>query len=172
MLTSVLHKLNRTIDIIYMFVASALFIMLICASATQVFTRYVMNASLVGTEELARYCFIWMSLLGGSIAVGRWAHTSISVVYDLLPRVPQKLVFCLQNICVIVLGVLFIKGGITMMSVSASQLTPTLHIPKLVIYLAVPVSGFGMCLHAIEHICKALGELAGEEKMQEGEEAI
>lgn len=164
-----LHKLNHSIDRVYMLLAGVLFIILIAASAVQVFTRRVLNASLVGTEELARYCFIWMSLLGGSIAVGRWAHTSISVLYDILPRVPQKLVFCLQNVFVIILSVIFIKGGLTMMSVSSGQFTPTLHIPKSVIYFAVPLCGAGMCLHAAEHILSAFFEKPPQDSSEKEE---
>lgn len=159
MFTKLLNKLNKGIDKVYMAIAVVLFIVLIIASAVQVFTRYVLNASLVGTEELARYCFIWMSLLGGSIAVGRWAHTSISVLYDLLPRVPKKLTFCLQNLFIIGLSVIFIMGGVAMMQVSMGQSTPTLHLPKPIIYLAVPLCGAGMILHSAEHILGTLDEL-------------
>lgn len=122
MFNKTLHKINGGIDAVYMTTAGILFIVLIAASFVQVFTRYIMNSSLVGTEELARYCFIWMSLLGGSIAVGKWAHTSISVLYDLLPNVPQKLMFCLHNLLVIALSVIFIMGGIAMMKVSWGQM--------------------------------------------------
>ena len=167
MLVNTLHKLNHAVDLIYMVAAGIVFIVLIVASSLQVFTRYVLNASLVGTEELARYCFIWMSLLGGSIAVGRWAHTSISVLYDLLSGVPKKGVFCLQNAFVIVLSVILIAGGITMMMATANQSTPTLHIPRWVIYLAVPLSGAGMCLHAVEHI---LATVLGKNKERFEEE--
>lgn len=163
MLTTVLHKINGVIDKIYMTAAGLLFIVLIISSTLQVFTRYFLNSSLVGTEELARYCFVWMSLLGGSIAVGRWAHTSISVIYDRLPRIPQKSMYILLNVLILVLCYIFIKGGFTMMKVSALQSTPTLHIPKWVVYLAVPLSGIGMALHALEHICKTIDELIGEE---------
>lgn len=159
MFNKTLHKINGGIDAVYMTTAGILFIVLIAASFVQVFTRYIMNSSLVGTEELARYCFIWMSLLGGSIAVGRWAHTSISVLYDMLPNVPKKLMFCLHNLLVIALSVIFIMGGIAMMKVSWGQSTPTLHLAKPLIYLAVPLCGFGMIMHAIEHIVDTIEKI-------------
>ena len=171
MLLKGLNKFLCVLDRVYMAAAGVLFIILIAASATQVFTRYVLNASLVGTEELARYCFIWMSLLGGSIAVGQWAHTSITVLYDILPQVPKKVTFCIQNMFIIILSVIFVMGGLTMMSVSGKQFTPTLHIPKYVIYLAVPLCGFGMGLHALQHILntifgKSTEAASGKEEIQ------
>lgn len=168
MLYKGLQKVNEAVDKVYMLVAAGLFVILIVASATQVFTRYVLNASLIGTEEVARYCFIWMSLLGGSIAVGRWSHTAITVVYDLLPDVPKKLTYCIQNVLVIVLAVIFISGGITMMGVSANQTTPTLGLPKALVYLAVPTAGIGMLLHSVEHILNTLRGLLKENGKEEG----
>lgn len=158
-MNKVLHTVNRGIDYLYLFLSSLLFITLIIASAVQVYTRYVLNNSMVGTEELARYCFIWMSLLGGSVAVGRWSHTSITILYDILPPVPKKLLFCFQNLCVIALAVIFIKSGLTMMKATALQSTPTLHIPKKLIYMAVPLCGAGMLLHAVEWIVQSVGEI-------------
>lgn len=135
-----------------MYTSGVVFIVLIVASFIQVVTRYVFNASLTGTEELARYCYIWMSLLGGSIAVGRWAHTSISILYDRLKGKPKKILFIFYNICVILLSLIFITGGITVMKISANQMSPSLHISKALVYLAVPLSGFGMLMHALEFI--------------------
>lgn len=66
-----IKKLNQAVDAVYMSISILLLIILVIASALQVFTRYVLNNSLVGTEEVARYCFIWMSMLGGSVCVGR-----------------------------------------------------------------------------------------------------
>lgn len=166
MISGAFHKVNNVFDRVYMTVAGVLFIILICASFVQVVTRYVFNASLTGTEELARYCYIWMSLLGGSIAVGKWAHTSITVLYDLLPKVPKKLMFCFHNICVILLALIFIFGGIKMMQVSGNQTTPSLHLPKSIIYLAVPVTGVGMILHAFEHISYTLENLTKDDNEQ------
>lgn len=144
--------------------AGILFVVLIVASTLQVFTRYVLNSSLIGTEELARYCFVWMSLLGGSIAVGRWAHTAITVLYDSLRGNSQKVMFIVLNILIIVLSVVFIKGGTKMMQVASAQSTPTLHIPKKLIYLGVPISGIGMLLHSVEHIVNSVSEIFSGKK--------
>ena len=67
MLIKGIKKFNKTVDTIYMTVSILLLVLLVGSSAAQVFTRYILNNSLIGTEEVARYCFIWISMLGGSI---------------------------------------------------------------------------------------------------------
>ncbi len=50
--------------------------------AAQVFCRYVVNYSLVWSEELARYLTIWLAFLGVSLGVRADSHFGITVVLD------------------------------------------------------------------------------------------
>lgn len=147
-----------------------LLVVLIGASTAQVLTRYVLNSSLIGTEELARYCFIWMSLLGGAICVGKWAHSSVSILSDLLPQKGKDLLFILINLLIVVCALIFLSGGMEMVQTAGSQLSPSLRIPKKFVYLSVPVGGFGMLLHSIEHMIRTLGKLFGKEESEESKE--
>ena len=89
MLIKGIKKINKAVDTIYMTVSILLLVLLVGSSAAQVFTRYILNNSLIGTEDVARYCFIWISMLGGSICVGRWAHSTVSILSDALPESGQ-----------------------------------------------------------------------------------
>lgn len=159
-----IKKINQAVDAVYMAVSVLLLVLLVGASAVQVFTRYVLNNSLVGTEEVARYCFIWMSMLGGSICVGRWAHSTVSILSDALPETGRKLLFILINVLIVICAYIFVTGGIEMFIASGNQLTPTMRIPKCLIYLCVPLGGAGMGLHSIEHILVTVKELTDGKK--------
>ena len=37
-----------------------------------------------GTEECARYCFLWMVFLGSSVCVGEGSHASVELLHDAL----------------------------------------------------------------------------------------
>ena len=160
MLITGMKKVNKAVDAAYMTVSVLLLVLLVGASAAQVFTRYVLNNSLIGTEEVARYCFIWMSMLGGSICVGRWAHSTVSIVSDALPELGQKILFIFINVLIIICAYIFVTGGINMFIAAGDQLTPTMRIPKCLIYLCVPLGGAGMGLHSVEHILVSVKELA------------
>jgi len=51
----------------------------------QIFMRYVMQASLSWSEELARYCFIWMAYISVSYAVKKDVHISTTAFVTMLP---------------------------------------------------------------------------------------
>ena len=70
-----LRKVDDFFNKAYMGVSVILLIVVIVATTIQVFTRYIMNASLSGTDEVARFAFVWMSMLGASICVRTYGHS-------------------------------------------------------------------------------------------------
>ena len=62
-----LQRVSDTVNRTVSYVGIAVFLVLILACVMQVFFRFVLNHSLSWTEELARYCFIWMHMLGASL---------------------------------------------------------------------------------------------------------
>ncbi|MGM0874569.1 MAG: TRAP transporter small permease [Bacillota bacterium] len=114
----------------------------------QVFMRYVMTNSLSWSEELARYCFIWLIYIGISYAVKYHRHIKVDAAL-LLFKDKTKIYFSiLSNLLFLIFCVyVVIYGyGIASQLLSFGQTTPALHIPTGVVYLAPPV---GMGLAAI-----------------------
>ena len=61
-----MEQLKKFADLVNKVVAVfaiILFVILICACVLQVFFRFVLHNSLSWSEELARFCFIWMHLI-------------------------------------------------------------------------------------------------------------
>jgi len=59
-------------------------IIMIGSTSMQVFMRFVMGSSLVWSEELARYCFIWLIYIGISYGVKKQRHISVDVILTVL----------------------------------------------------------------------------------------
>jgi len=148
-LIKALQKLCRTIDALYMGIAVVLLAIIIIASSLQVFTRYALNASLNGTEELARYCFVWMSMLGASICVSKGAHPAVTILGERLKGRSKAVLEIFLYLLIIAGAIVFIVQGMKMVVTTTSQLSPTLKIPMCYIYLCVPVGGTGMIVHAL-----------------------
>src|SRR5215211_481484 len=53
--------------------------------ATAVFFRYVLNRPIAGSDEIATLLLVWMTYLGGAVALQRRLHPSVTLVYDRLP---------------------------------------------------------------------------------------
>jgi len=163
MLTAI-SKVCKVMDTLFFALACVLLGIIITASTIQVFTRYVLNSSLTGTEELARYCFVWMSMLGGSICVGKMAHPSVTFIGDGLKGVSKKILKIIIFVLIIVCALIFLLYGIQVVRSTSTQLSPTLQIPMRLVYLCVPIGGGGMIIHAVHLILEELwGTPKGEE---------
>ena len=158
---SALRKFCGFINTVYTYVAVVLLIAIIVASALQVFTRYVLNASMIGTEEFARFCFIWMSMLGGSVCVAKGAHPAVTVISDLLRNVPRAVLEILIQLLIILCALIFLYYGGKLLPVTIKSNSPTLGIRMDLVYWSLPVGGAGMILNAVANI---LGKImsAGE----------
>ena len=158
------RKLGKLLDTVFMAICILLLAVIIVASSLQVFTRYIMGNAVTGTEELGRYCFIWMSMLGGSICVGKWLHPSISILTDALGPGMRRISDVVLNILIaVVAGVLLAKGG-SMVLLTTRQLSSVLRIPMCFVYLGVPLGAFGMGYHAVENLVAALHGGKGKEE--------
>ena len=65
-------------------IAVALMAFMSILIGVQIFMRYAMGASLSWSEELARYCFIWMTYIGIAYGVRKDAHIRVTMAVDLL----------------------------------------------------------------------------------------
>ena len=136
----------------YTYIGVALFAVIVVASTVQVFTRYVMQNSLVGTEEISRYCFIWATLLGSCICVSKFTHASVNILNDSLHGAIKDLHSTVIDVAVLVAAIILLVEGINMIEITMSQVSNVLRVPMWIVYLSLPVSGFGMAASSIERI--------------------
>ena len=64
-----MEKLNRILVAIETFVAGSLLLIVFLVVLSQVVMRYLFAQPNPWSEELSRFCFIWLSMLGASLAV-------------------------------------------------------------------------------------------------------
>ncbi|MBT2708603.1 TRAP transporter small permease [Pseudomonas sp. ISL-84] len=148
-----LKWLDENLEKYILFLLSAVMVVVIFV---QVFMRYVMSNSLSWSEELARYCFIWLIYIGISYAVKHHRHIKVDAAL-LLFKDKTKIYFSLiSNILFLVFCVyVVIYGyGIASQLLLFGQTTPALQIPTGIVYLAPPV---GMGLAGIRLIQNIIG---------------
>jgi TRAP-type C4-dicarboxylate transport system permease small subunit len=65
--------------------ASALVVALVTIMGVQVFFRYVLNDSLIWTEEVCRYILLWMTFLFAGVAFQRGEMVSLEIIVGRFP---------------------------------------------------------------------------------------
>ena len=147
-----IKKICILINKIYEAGALLLMVAMTIALALQVFTRYVLGTSMAGTEEFARYAFIWVIMLGASICTQTGSHATVTLVNDNLHGKIKQVHKILIELLVLLTCITLVRYGFTMIAVSSKSHTPTLGIPTCVIYAALPVGCFGMIVGCISNI--------------------
>jgi TRAP-type C4-dicarboxylate transport system permease small subunit len=131
--------------------------------AVQIFMRYVMGASLAWSEELARYCFIWMTYLGISYAVRENAHIRVTIATDRLPYMLQPWVRILSHVVFGIFAGLVVYEGFFLVQklFRFGQSSASLGLPMAYVYIA-PVVGFGCVLfRLLQGIWREIGLITG-----------
>ena len=64
-------------------VAMALMVVMVFSN---VVLRYVFNSGITASEELARFCFIWLIFVGSVLAMKERAHLGVDTLISRLPR--------------------------------------------------------------------------------------
>jgi len=129
--------------------AALLFCVNVGDIVTGVFARYFFAASPVWTEELARYCLIWMVMLAANPALKRSEHMAIDMVVRRLPGWGQTLSRWTTH--VVFLGItLFMTWYGYFYAIKMSRFTTMgLGISKTIPLMAIPV---GMALLFVQYL--------------------
>lgn len=118
----------------------------------QVFFRYVLNQPSPWTEELARYLFIWISMIGAAYGVKQQSHFGFEMlVKKMSPRMQVAGHYAVQLGMGILVFVL-IFYGLRMLKIVSFQITPALQIPMRYVYYSLPVSGVLMSFHLVYNL--------------------
>jgi len=139
------HIINRITEIILVVVLAAMAVVVFL----QVIFRYVLNFPLFWTEEFARYCLVWASLLGSAVAVKRGQHIAVTIVLERVPAGFRRVMKMITLISVIVILAIILWGGIQLVAITRAQISPALRVSMSVPYLAVPVGAALMLLHTL-----------------------
>jgi len=115
----------------------------------QVLARYTgIIPTYLWTEELAKFIFIWIVMIGSMIAVWEGTHFDVRVIPDAktsLGTLMQK-GFVLLMICIF--AVLFVRFGIDYAKFGSIQSSVMMQVNLLWIYLSVPLAGLVWFLFA------------------------
>ena len=107
--------------------------------AAGVFTRYVLRAPLVWTDELGTILFLWLAMLGSVVAYRRDEHIRLSVlVRRASPRVSEILT-AVSSVVTAIFVIELMPASISFFKQEEIDVTPALSIPQSYVVLSIIV---------------------------------
>ena len=144
--------INRTAEIALLVIISVM----ACVVFVEVVFRYALMLPLFWTEEFARYCLVWSSLLGASVALKRGEHIAVTFLVDKLPGGLAPQAACVVSASIALFLAVMLWGGVHLVILTRHQLSPAMRIPMSWPYLAIPISSFIMLFHELTFMHKRL----------------
>jgi len=117
----------------------------------QIISRYTaLIPAYIWTEELARFMFIWMVMLGAMVGVREGTHFEVDVWPVLGPRA-NALLRIVSHVFVLVFALVFLWWGIEFTRFGWDQLSEIAELPMWTIFIAWPIAGLAWILFLGEH---------------------
>ncbi|MYB07724.1 MAG: TRAP transporter small permease [Gemmatimonadetes bacterium] len=143
------RALNRALVALETWAAGGLLVTVSAVVLLQVLMRYLFAQPNPWSEEVSRFCFIWLSLLGASLAVEHRAHFRFEQVTKKLAPRARRVVEAGARVTVLIFSLLLIGTGIALVDLTAGERSPALNLPVALVYAAAPVSGVLMVVHMV-----------------------
>jgi TRAP-type C4-dicarboxylate transport system permease small subunit len=135
-----------------------LLIALTAVVVSQVVARYVLEAPLSWSEELARFLLLWLSMLSAAYAFKTGAHFALRILVMQLPEALRRAVALLVHIVVALFFAILLYYSVVFVAGVSGHRAPALQIPMELPYASVVV---GTALMLFEVVRSAWREMTG-----------
>jgi len=125
----------------------------------QVALRYVFSTGLEGLDEVPRYLFVWLVMVGAAAAMYRGEHTALDFFRDRLPARGRAVARLVTNGAAIALFLSLIHSSLVLVPNAQLQTSPGLGLPLGYVYAAVPVGSALILWPLLLNVARAAREL-------------
>jgi TRAP-type C4-dicarboxylate transport system permease small subunit len=114
---------------------------LIVPVTMQIVSRYTaLIPPYIWTEELARFLFIWMIMIGAMLGVREVAHFNVDIWMHLKPRM-NALLNLVTQVATLVFALVFVFSGIEFTRFAIYRISELAELPLWLIHIAWPLTG-------------------------------
>ena len=129
--------------------------------------RYGFNAGITISDEMSRYCFIWLTYIGAMVAMREKGHLGVDTLVKHLGIGGKKLCLFLSEALMLGCNVLFFAGTWQMHQLQVSNVSPVVGISMIWVYGVGYVVGAVMGIMNLNVLYRLLsGQLREDELVQ------
>ena len=156
----------RTIASIYARLLSWLLVgsvaVLIIPVSLQIFSRYTeLIPSYIWTEEMARFLFIWLIMIGSMLGIREGTHFEVDVWPDLKPRA-NALLRIVSHVFVLLFALVLVWWGIDFTRFALKRFSELAELPLWMIHIPWPIAGVTWIVFLGEQMWDDLRVMAGK----------
>ena len=99
-----------------------------------VLMRYIFDTGITVSEEMSRYCFIWLTYLGAMVAMREGGHLGMDTLVKVLPVTGKKVCLFLSEVLMLMCNGMFLWGTYQMHELQVTNISPVVGISMIWIY--------------------------------------
>lgn len=151
-----MKKLDRILD---MYETGAFVVLLSVMTVVvffQVIFRYVIHSSIPWSEEVSRYCMVYVTFIGVGAGIKAGTHTGVDAFVSFMPEKIKKAVMFIEKILVLIISVVFFKYSLELVIqlFENGQKSATLFIPIAFAYISMPLGFLGGIIRSAQNLIK------------------
>jgi TRAP-type C4-dicarboxylate transport system permease small subunit len=121
--------------------------------------RYAFRTGVEGLDEVPRYLFVWLVMIGAAAAMERGEHTALVYFRDRLGPAGRALLGIVTTALAMLLFLSMIRSSLILVPNANLQTSPGLALPLGYVYAAVPVGAALILLPMARELRALLREL-------------
>lgn len=134
----------------------AISVVMVAVTLAQVIFRYIFEAPLPWSEELARYCFVWIVFLGAAVGLERGIHLGVDLLVNLLPPKVGASLEIATHALIACFAIAVVYASFPVIDMNFFQRSPAMGVQMAWIYIAIPTGMSLIALISIERIANAV----------------
>ena len=139
------------------------FLSIVILIVTLVFLRYGFNTTIVGANEFVVILFIYTSVIGSAIVIGKKEHIAITYFIDKFSPAKRKIIDVINNLLIVLFNGVMIYYSFNWIEITGNYLTAILQIKQLFAQIVVPI-GCGITIfYCVYHIFLTFYSIPKEE---------
>ncbi|MBM3375845.1 MAG: TRAP transporter small permease [Betaproteobacteria bacterium] len=99
-----------------------------------VMLRFTMNTGILISEEMSRYCFIWLIFIGAMAAMREKTHVGVDILIRILPHVGKKACLLLSESLMLMINCLFFIGTWKMHELQVTNVSVVVGLSMIWVY--------------------------------------
>ena len=129
--------------------------------------RYGFNSGITLSDEMSRYCFIWLTYIGAMVAMRDGAHLGVDTLIRKLSLRGKKICFFLSQSLMLFCNALFFIGTFKMHELQVTNVSPVVGLSMIWVYGIGYVTAFVMGAFNVNKLYRLFtGQVSEEELVQ------